>query len=37
MTEFFKDGAVPANMVDIEDLVELIERGKAFKGAVSIK
>ena len=37
MTEFFKDGGVPADMLNIEDLNYLIEVGKSFKGAVSIK
>ena len=36
MTEFYKDGNVPADIMDIEDMQTLVTIGKGFKEAVSI-
>jgi len=36
MTEFFKDGDVPADIMDIEDMETLIGIAKGFKEAVSL-
>jgi hypothetical protein len=36
MTEFYKDGNIPADIMDIEDMQTLVTIGKGFKEAVSI-